>query len=118
MKKMKLRPIAAVFMFAVLLMASLGGAVCEASCAPVSMGTSHHACCPAEMIGSKIQTGIGNPTACGHPAHEQASLLVAPVFVAPAFEIASILTPAAFIPQAALSSVLAGASPPVFHLRI
>jgi hypothetical protein len=115
---MKLRPIAAVFMLAVLLMASLGGAVCEASCVPVSMGTAHHACCPAEMNGSKVQTGIGNSTACDHPAHEQVSLLTAPVFVAPVLETASMLIPADFISQAALPSSLAASSPPIFHLRI
>lgn len=119
MKKMKLRSIAAIFMLAVLLMASLGGAVCEASCVPLAAGPSpHHTCCPSEMAGNRVQTGIGNSSSCGHPAHEQASLLVAPVFVAPVFETASMLVSAAALSHIALSSTMDGVSPPAFHLRI
>lgn len=119
MKEMKLHPITAVFMLAVLLIASLGGAVCEASCVPLAVGASaHHACCPAESNGSRFQTGIGISTACDHPAHEQTSLLTAPVLVAPVLETASVLAPVDFAFQVASQAVPAASSPPIFHLRI
>lgn len=118
MKKMKLHSITAIFMLAVLLAASLGGAVCEASCAPVSTGMAHHACCPGEMAGSSLHSGIGISAACDHPSHEQASLPTAPVFVTPVLKTAAMPAPIDFTVDAAQPAVPAAVSPPVFHLQI
>jgi hypothetical protein len=119
MKQMKLHSITAVFMLAILLVASLGGVMCEASCVPLAVGPSaHHACCPAEGNGNSLHAGIGVSTACDHPSHEQVSLLTAPVFVAPLPEMAAMLSPVHFTFQIASPAVPAASSPPAFHLRI
>jgi hypothetical protein len=109
-----LRSIGAALLLTMLFAVSLGGAVCEASCVPA---VDAHGCCPARMS-SGTQAALANPADCAHPAHEQAGLLAAVVFVMPVTHAVATLEPARFIAAPATRAVPAAASPPVFPLRI
>ena len=106
------RPFAASAVLALVLVASLMGAVCEARCMQTSVG---HTCCP--MVGQSGVT-LTSVSGCHHVVSVLPANQVAPA--GPIGGLAGFAPGAAAIHRAALGipSAFVTASPPKFHLRI